>query len=459
MTLFEQTRSVRKTLLILLLPAVIILMGMAWLVHGLLLERMSRTFVESRLEDEAAFLVHQIRLSGTSLETLQTGEYFEEVFHHAFAIQASDQILISPSQWDSVLRPLLAIDQEGTLRRRFPNATDNDLSDILAVRKVFQLGDVSVVVIVSEDMEMLYNSQSELHVWTAVVSMLLILLLVAVIWIGITLAMRPVILLQTALGELQSGVITRIDERTPEEFQPLVRQLNQLLDTLDQRLERSRDALSNLSHSVKTPIAAVRQILEDADRSLPLPLRLEMAARLSDIDRQLEAEMRRSRFAGPQAGKSAQPVKQARDLLWMLGRLYPEKTFELSTVLSEGRRWPIEEYDLNEVLGNLLDNAGKWSRRCVELLIEENGRQMRIVISDDGPGVAASALGSLGARGLRLDEQTPGHGLGLAIVSEIVQRYQGSLVFTQNGSQGFVATVEVARTQRTDRAVVCKNNL
>jgi len=75
---------------------------------------------------------------------------------------------------------------------------------------------------------------------------------------------------------------------------------------------------------------------------------------------------------------------------------------------------------------------------------------MRIVISDDGPGVAESALGSLGTRGLRLDEQTPGHGLGLAIVAEIVQRYQGSLAFTQKDSQGFVATVEVPIERRSD---------
>ncbi len=450
MTLFEQSRSVRKTLLILLLPAGILLMGLAWLVHGLLLERMSRTFVESRLEDEVAFLAHQIRLSGASLETLQTGDYFEEVFHHAFAIQGPDHTLISPQQWEPILRPLLTINQEGTLRKTYPNAADGAPSDILAVRKVFQVGDIAIVIIVSEDMAVLQDSQSELHAWTGVVSMLLILLLVAVIWIGITLAMRPVISLQTALRKLQGGVITRIDERTPEEFQPLVRQLNQLLDTLDQRLERSRDALANLSHSVKTPIAAVRQILEDTERPLPLALREEMAARLNDIDRQLEAEMRRSRFAGPQVGKSAQPVKQARDLLWMLGRLYPDKTFELSTGVSEERRWPVEEHDLNEILGNLLDNAGKWSRRCIELSLRETRGQMRIVISDDGPGVAESALGSLGTRGLRLDEQTPGHGLGLAIVSEIVQRYQGSLAFTQKDSQSFMATVEVPIERRSD---------
>jgi len=109
--------------------------------------------------------------------------------------------------------------------------------------------------------------------------------------------------------------------------------------------------------------------------------------------------------------------------LWMLGRLYPEKSFELSTSLTEEFRWPIEEHDLNEILGNLLDNAGKWSAECVELSLEQRNGLALIVVTDDGSGVLEGDLVNLGQRGRRLDEQTPGHGLGLAIVREIVARY------------------------------------
>ena len=220
-------------------------------------------------------------------------------------------------------------------------------------------------------------------------------------------------------------------------------QLNQLLDSLDQRLERSRDALANLSHSVKTPIAAVRQILDDKSHPLNNDLRHQMAARLNDIDKQLEAEMRRSRFAGPQVGKSAYPLKQARDLLWMLGRLYPEKSFELSSALPEESRWPVEEHDLNEILGNLLDNAGKWSNGYVELSLSQDNGLTRMVVTDDGPGVNENELTSLGQRGLRLDEQTPGHGLGLAIAREIVERYGGHVTFSTASGSGLQVTVEI----------------
>ena len=442
MTVFRKPTSVKGALLVLLLPAGIGLMALAWLVHGLLLDRMAREFVESRLQDEVVFLEHQIRDSDGELDTLQTGDYFQDVFHHAFAIHSPSRTIISPEDWEPLLMPLVESGRDGTLRVHGSEIADAP-SDILAYRQSFRVDDTPIVVIVSEDLGALKRSQSELHAWTAIVSILLILLLVSVIWLGINLSLRPVVTLKAALRRLQDGEISRIDVQAPEEFRPLVQQLNQLLDSLDQRLERSREALANLSHSVKTPIAAVRQILEDEGRPLDNDLRHQMAVRLDDIDKQLDAEMRRSRFAGPQVGKSAYPLKQARDLLWMLGRLYPEKSFELSSPLAEESRWPIEEQDLNEILGNLLDNAGKWSSQCVELSLEQGNGVARIVVADDGPGVEKSEVANLGQRGLRLDQQMPGHGLGLAIVRDIVSRYGGEISFMNGSGAGLRVVIEL----------------
>jgi signal transduction histidine kinase len=442
MTRFKKPVSIKRALLILLLPAGIGLMAIAWYVHGLLLERMSREFVESRLKDEVAFLEHHTRQAQGQIDRLQTGNYFEEVFHHAFAIQSQTQTVISPQSWAPLLSPLLQSAEQKVIRlhaEKIPNAP----SDILAYRKSFVVNGASIVVIVSEDMGALQSSQSELHAWTAIVSILLIFMFVGIIWLGINLSMRSVVSLQASLKRLQSGEISRINAQPPEEFQPLVQQLNQLLDSLDQRLERSRDALANLSHSVKTPIAAVRQALEDTRRPLDNELRHEMGSRLGEIDRQLEAEMRRSRFAGPQLGMSASPVKQARDLLWMLGRLYPERSFELSTSLTDESRWPIEEHDLNEILGNLLDNAGKWSNACVELSLKQHRNWAYLTVTDDGAGVAGNERIHLGERGRRLDEQTPGHGLGLAIVREIVARYMGSVLFSTGPQGGLRVQIEI----------------
>ncbi|MBR9871099.1 MAG: GHKL domain-containing protein [Gammaproteobacteria bacterium] len=442
MRLFEKPWSVKNTLLLCLLPAGIGLMAVAWIVHGYLLDRMSREFVEDRLKDEVAFLEHQIRKTNGDVDQLNTGDYFQDVFHHAFAIQTLSKTLVLPISSKPILTPLLNHSESGPIHVQGQTGPE-PTSDMLAYRKAFSVNGMPIVVIVSEDFGALKHSQMELHVWTAVVSIILILMLIVVIWLGINLAMRPVIKLKSAVTRLQSGQIKRIDMQAPEEFDPLVKQLNQLLDSLDQRLEKSRDALANLSHSVKTPITAVRQILEDADRPLDRELRKQMANRLDVIDTQLEAEMRRSRFAGPQIGMSAYPLKQARDLLWMLGRLYPNKSFELSSSLPEDCRWAIEEHDLNEIMGNLLDNAGKWSAHYVELTLEEVAGSPMIAVADDGPGVQETELAHLGQRGVRLDEQTPGHGLGLAIVRDIVERYGGIVTFSLRARHGLEVRVMI----------------
>ncbi len=442
MTLFKKPTSVKGTLLLLLLPAGIGLMAIAWLIHGILLEKMSQEFVESRLQEEVVFLEHHLRQVDGQINMLETGDYFEKVFHHSFLIHSPEQTVISPPHWQPLFNSLLQSSKEGFIK--ISNQEINTVpSDILVYRKSFNIAGVPITIIVAEDMRDLKTSQANLHAWTAVVSLLLILLLVGVIWFGINLSMRPVVSLKTELKGLQSGAISRIHTQAPDEFQPLVQQLNQLLDSLDQRLERSREALANLSHSVKTPIAALRQILEDTSRPLDNNLRQEMAARLADLDRQLEAEMRRGRFAGPQIGKSAYPVKQARDLLWMLGRLYTDKSFELSTSLTDDTRWPIEEHDLNEILGNLLDNAGKWSANYVELSLEHHNGTVTIIVTDDGAGVADEEKAYLGQRGLRLDEQIPGHGLGLAIVRDIINRYGGQVYFLPGSKGGLKVLIEV----------------
>ncbi len=438
-------RSIRTSLLTLLLPTAIAMMVAAWGVHDLLLERMARGFVEDRLQDEVAFLEHQLRQSGPEeIRNIAESDYFEEVFHHAFALRAGNQINSSPAKWSQTLEPLLSEASTGFVRQA-NNERGNATANFLAYRKSMTIDGNTVVIVVAEDLSNFKESQQELHVWTAVISAILLLLLVFAIWFAISLSLRSVTQIQKGLKSLLHGDENRLSVSAPAEFQPLVAQLNQLMDTLDSRLTRSRDALANLSHSVKTPVSAVRQVLEDDTRALDPEIRQQLAQRLSDIDQQLERELRRSRFAGPQAGKIAQPISQARDLLWMQGRLHPDKNFELETELPPETRWPIEEYDLNELMGNLLDNAGKWARQSAILSLSETEDSLNIVVDDDGEGVSEDLLSALGVRGTRLDEQTPGHGLGLAIAREVTERYGGSMSFTRSTAGGLKARVSLPK--------------
>lgn len=432
--------SIRTKLLWWLMPLAVIFMTLAWLIHGLLLERMVQKFVDVRLDQEATFLQQQITNTFPHLTpALTSGHYFDDVFHHAYAIQIGART-IAPNRWKELLTPLLNSASNGTIPLR-TDANSGFPGHIVALRKSFQVSGTPVTLVVADDTTVLKSEQTKLHVWTAVVGLGLMGVLLALILLSVDLALRPVRHLRKSLTALQRGHRDRLDIEAPVEFQALISQLNHVLDSMDRRLERSRQSNANLSHSVKTPIAVVRQILTDEEQALTPAIRTRLAERLTDIDRQLEAEMLRARFAGPKAGKSAQPVSQARELVWMLSRLHNGKQFELETNLDPEQRWPVEEDDFNELIGNLADNAGKWAEKCISVELTEHDFILGIIVRDDGPGVADNIVDTLGTRGMRLDQQIPGHGLGLAIVNDIVHRYGGTLTFTPGRNRGLVVRI------------------
>jgi len=416
-----------------LLPLLIAFMGVAWYTHGLLLEKMNRDFVHDRLHQEAGFLEREVRLHYPETSpSLSAGNYFEDVFHHAYAIKMGERVVVSPVQWEDALAPLLENHQTQLLEMSPENDSLAVPNHFLAFRKALTVAGQNVVILVAEDMTILREGQADLHLWTAVVSLGLLTLLLVLIFLCVNLALRPVQHLRQSLAELQDGLRDRLDDSAPVEFEPLTNQLNQLLDSLDKRLERSRQAIANLSHSVKTPIAAVRQVLADPQQELSMAFRDRLAERLMDIDRQLESEMRRARFAGSSAGKKARPLSQTRELIWMLSRLYSNINFEFESDLEEEHPWPIEEDDFSEIIGNLADNAGKWAKKVVLVMLHETREELRLSVIDDGPGIDGDKLNSLGTRGLRLDQQTHGHGLGLSIVRDLVNYYEGSIAFSRS---------------------------
>lgn len=441
--------SIRTTLFALLLPAAILLMLAAWLIHGALLDNMSRDFVKEQLKEEVEFLENQLirNQSGVSRNVINTS-YFDEVLHHAFAIQQGDETFIYPTSWEKHLTPIVNDEKQG-YRQESHVESEGMGEEFLAYKQTFELNDQRYTIVVAEDLTNFNQSQSDMHTWTAFVSVSLLILLLLVIWLSVRLSLRSVLSLRKAIEELQVGTRERIDFDVQEEFKPLVIQVNQLSTSLEDRLKSSRQALENFSHSVKTPIAAVRQVLEDSSVQLDDKHRQTMVRKLFDIDRQLESEMRRHSLAGPNVGKMSSPVLQARDLLWMLGRLHPDKSFELETELEHSHRWPVEEHDLNEVLGNLLDNAGKWAKQKVSLSLIETMNERIIEINDDGIGVNSERLSLLGERGLRLDEQTHGHGLGVAITKEIVLRYGGVIDFSLNVGAGLKVRIGFKKKEIT----------
>lgn len=253
-------------------------------------------------------------------------------------------------------------------------------------------------------------------------------LIILLQWYLIRRTLHPLEQARQQLIELESGQRRLLDEQVPEEMQPLVRQINQLLQHIDEQLKRSRSAAGNLGHALKTPLAVLSSLQARPElKQLPQQLRQTLQQQLSMIQQRIERELNRARLAGEQrTGLLFNCDEEIPNLLQLMQQIYGPQ-LQFSYQAASGLHVPFDRDDLLELLGNLLDNAGKWANACIQLQLELHARQLLIQVDDDGPGIAAAQRQQMTQRGRRQDEQTPGHGLGLAIVADIVTALHGQL--------------------------------
>ena len=230
----------------------------------------------------------------------------------------------------------------------------------------------------------------------------------------------------------------------PQEVQPLAEEIDRLLSLLQQRVSRSRNALGNLAHEMKRPLHQLQLLAEQLDASH----QIEQRDALSRLSRLVERELKRARIVGMSSpGRQLKLAEDLPPLLQILGQLYPQA--RIHAAFDQDAVLPQDHDDLLELLGNLLDNACKYAGGEIQLSIEAYQHQdqddqagWRIQVRDQGPGIEPNQCKHLLQRGIRLDEHSAqGDGLGLAIVSDIVDSYQGELTLSHNQPQGLCVSV------------------
>jgi len=282
----------------------------------------------------------------------------------------------------------------------------------------------------------------------------LALLLCAAALAQVAIGLAPLRTLQQTLAGVHAGSAQRLDGSFPSEVQPLVDDFNAVLDRNADVVTRARTQAGNLAHAIKTPLAAMAQAAAVA-RQHP-ETGAELAALVEEqvgvARRHVDWHLARSRAAAalglPGARVALQPVVSG--LLRVLERVHGERGVALHCVPFEADLDLVfagEVQDLQEILGNLLDNACKWAQHRVQIAATSTtaagGRRLQIVIDDDGPGIEAGRRDTVIARGARLDEAVPGSGLGLAIVSELVGLYGGSMKLGVAPMGGLRVSVEL----------------
>ncbi|MFN0218079.1 MAG: sensor histidine kinase [Hyphomicrobium sp.] len=272
--------------------------------------------------------------------------------------------------------------------------------------------------------------------------------LVTVTLFQVRFGLLPLRRIEKGLASVRSGDAAALEGRLPAEIEPLQTELNALITSNQAIIDRARTQVGNLAHALKTPLAVIINEAREDNSTFGAKV-AEQAQLMRD---QVSHYLDRARIAA-RAGAIGRvtPVEAtAEPLIRALERIYRDKGVEIEMSAPALATFQGEKHDLEEMLGNLLDNACKWGRRSVQLKVfveggEGRGRAKRLMIhvDDDGPGLSEAQLASLGKRGLRLDETQPGSGLGLSIVSDLAASYQGALTFETAAKGGLGARLEL----------------
>jgi len=257
--------------------------------------------------------------------------------------------------------------------------------------------------------------------------------------------LRPLGVLEHQVREVEAGGRGSLAGVYPSELTGLARALNRLIDTERRRQVRYRDTLDDLAHSLKTPLAVMRSLLSDG--GIDANRDAELSAEIDRMEQRVSNQLRRARVSGA-SGLGMKPTPVApivTDLKNSLEKVYRDKGVRCKVQVGPGAVFYGDAGDFTEIMGNLLDNAYKYCKGQVRLNATMESGRLVLSVADDGPGIDPSRIEELTRRGTRADETVPGHGIGLAVVRETVELYQGDLSLGSSPLGGAEVRVKLGR--------------
>jgi signal transduction histidine kinase len=266
--------------------------------------------------------------------------------------------------------------------------------------------------------------------------------LVIAIFLQVRIGLLPLRRVSEALARIRDGTAQSLEGEFPKEIAPLAAELNSLIAHSAEVVARARTHVSNLAHFLKTPLAV---LASEADASAPSPLATQVKNQVFTMRRQVDHYLTRARASGNvSALGNRTPVEPVlADLTRVLSRIHQTRGIEIELECPSNLFFRGERQDLEEMSGNLIDNACKWAKALVHVTVRREGGRIVLDIEDDGPGLSPEERRRVGTRGERLDESVPGSGLGLAIVHDISKLYGGSLTLDASAHGGLKAQLSL----------------
>ncbi len=252
--------------------------------------------------------------------------------------------------------------------------------------------------------------------------------------------LQPLRRMRQAIVAVRTGRAQRLDGEFPVEIEPLSDELNILIDHNAAVLERARTQVSNLAHALKTPLSV---LTNEAGGAGADPLAETVKRQTTAMRRHVDHYLARARAAAATRvlGVRTDVAPVVEDLRRTIERIYVDRAIRVDAEAAPGLAFRGERQDLEEMLGNLIDNACKWARARVSIGARADGDRILLTIDDDGPGLPADQRAAVFDRGTRLDESVPGSGLGLAIVRDIAELYHGAIALEDSPLGGLRAVL------------------
>ena len=264
------------------------------------------------------------------------------------------------------------------------------------------------------------------QLWTWLLILMFVMLVFQLSWLMWTL--RPLARFTQELHSVEQGKSMQLSSQYPTELQAVARQLNILLNTEQTQRKRYRNALADLAHSLKTPLAVIKSQADLSEAS---------SEQVSVISRIIGHQLKRAQTAAAASWHLGIRVDDvAAKLLRTLAKIYREPQINLSGEMADAAVFKGDEADLTEILGNVLDNACKAAKSTVKLTVTGDAYQLLICIEDDGPGISEALQNQIFERGIRADSYHQGNGIGLAIVRDLVDSYNGRISVSRSETLG-----------------------
>ena len=271
------------------------------------------------------------------------------------------------------------------------------------------------------------------------------LVLMAAGLLGLRHGLAPFRRLRERLMAVRIGKDQRIEGAYPSEIQPLIDDLNALLENRERAVNRAVATAGDLAHGLKTPLALLAQEADRAGAAGNSELAEDIMQHVERMSRQVNYHLARARAAASGASGAARcPVASCADaLVRTLLKLYAGRALEISSTIAPDLCARVQREDLDEILGNLLDNACKWAKARILLEASRIDTMIVLTLDDDGPGLARDLRTVALERGVRIDEAAPGSGLGLAIVRDLTELYGGSISLDESPLGGLRGRVSL----------------